>query len=145
MGAYATLKSKVLALYHNQEALRYLIFGGLNTFLTWLVFSGLILLGAHYLIANSLAWIVGILVSFTFNLKFVFKSDYQHKRFLQFVGSNIFSFFLSSAVLALLIDGLGVPPIIASIIAIPVVVVANFILFKYVVFKPTKAKGPDQP
>jgi putative flippase GtrA len=139
-----TITSKLNALYRNHDVLRYFIFGGVNTVLTWISFSGLTLFGVHYLVSNSLAWIQGILVSFAFNLKYVFKSGYQHRRFCQFVGSNIFSFFLSTSVLALLIDGLNISSIIASLIAIPVVVVANFVLYKHVVFKQIRLTEQSQ-
>lgn len=118
----------------NKDYTRYLIFGGLNTGLTFIIFSGLILLGLHYLLANSLAWIVGIIVSFIFNSRFVFKKSYNHKRFLKFISSNIFSFCLSNFILFLLIDIFLLHPILSSVIAIPFVVVINYSILKLFIF-----------
>jgi putative flippase GtrA len=114
---------------------RFLISGCFNTALTFVIYCTGILLGINYLIANSIAWIVGIIVSFSLNSKFVFQKTYSHRRFISFALSNVFALLLSMALLSLIIRIGSVNPILASVITIPIVVVANFLTAKYVVFR----------
>lgn len=119
----------------NKPFIRYLFFGGANTALTFLIYSSLVLVNLHYLVANSIAWIVGITVSFLFNSKYVFKRHMSFRRFISFALANGVSYFVSSGFLILMVRGFDMDPIYASLLAIPVVVTTNYVQFKLVVFK----------
>lgn len=128
-------RSLRLSEHLNKLSIRYLFFGGANTALTFLIYAGLILVNVHYLVANSIAWIVGITVSFLFNSKYVFKRNMSLRRFINFSLANGVSYFVSSGFLILTVRGFGMDPIFASFLAIPVVVTSNYVLFKLVVFR----------
>src|SRR6266581_235437 len=102
--------------------IRFLIAGCFNTCLTFLIYVTGILLGINYLIANSFAWTIGVIVSFLLNSKFVFRKAYMHRRFFVFALSNAFSAVVSMAMLSLMIEACSLNPILASVITIPVVV-----------------------
>ena len=119
----------------DKDYVRFLLSGGFNTALTFLLYSAGILLGLHYALANAVAWAIGIAVSFFLNSRFVFRKGYTHKRFLSFILSNIFSLILSMAILFVLINAYSLNPIFASVVAIPVVVAVNFFAVKRIVFK----------
>ena len=82
------------------------------------------------MVANSIAWVVGVIVSFLLNSRFVFRKPYGHARFVMFVGSNVVALIVSLAFLTLLIKVFGVDAIIASVVSIPVVVAVSYLAAK---------------
>jgi putative flippase GtrA len=129
-----TLADQIRA-HGDKDYVRFLLSGGFNTVLTFLLYSAGILIGLHYALANAMAWAIGVAVSFFLNSRFVFRRSYSHKRFLSFIASNIFSLILSMALLSVLIKVYSLDPILASIITIPVVVAVNFFAVKRIVFR----------
>jgi putative flippase GtrA len=129
-----TLADQIRA-HGDKDYVRFLLSGGFNTVLTFLLYSAGILAGLHYALANAVAWAIGVAVSFFLNSQFVFRKAYSHKRFLSFVASNIFSLILSMALLSVLIKVYSLDPILASIVTIPVVVAVNFFAVKRIVFR----------
>ena len=123
--------------YADPRFVKFIFFGGLNTLLCFVIYCFGIKLGFNYVAANSLSWIIGVLVAFMLNKTYIFKSRYQHKKLLLFVGSNVLSLIISLAMLSILIKCFHVNTILASIISIPCVVAANFLAFKHVIFKVT--------
>ena len=115
--------------------IRFLIAGCFNTSLTFVIYATGILLGINYLIANSFAWTIGVIVSFLLNSKFVFRKVYAHRRFFMFALSNVFGLLVSMAMLSLMIKVGAVNPILASVITIPFVVVMSFLTSKFFVFR----------
>ena len=129
-----TLADQIRA-HGDKDYVRFLLSGGFNTVLTFLLYSAGILAGLHYALANAMAWTIGIAVSFFLNSQFVVRKAYSHKRFLSFIASNILSLVLSMALLSVLIKVYSLDPILASIITIPVVVAVNFFAVKRIVFR----------
>jgi len=121
--------------YANTEYIKYFFCGGFNTLLTFIIYCAGIRLGFPYYVANSIAWLIGLIVSFILNGRLVFKSTYQHKQFLLFIISNSLSLIISLILLGFLIDYAHLNPIIASIVTIPCIVIFNFLTSKYFVFK----------
>ena len=117
------------------EYVRFVSFGCLNTLFCFLIYYSGIMLGLNYALANSIAWIAGVLVAFFLNSTFVFRKRYEHRRLLSFVGWNVLSLIVSTAVLSVLIKIFNVDPIMASVVAIPVVVAANYLTAKFIIFK----------
>lgn len=116
--------------------LRYLFFGGLNVSISFIIYCCGIELGFKYYFANSVAWIVGLIVSFIFNTSYVFKSDYHYKKFILLFVSNIFGLIISMMMLRFFIKSCHINPILSSIITIPCVVTVNFLAAKLIIFKP---------
>ncbi len=114
---------------------RFLVAGCFNTGLGFAIYSIGILLGFNYAVANSIAWIVGVIVAFFLSSRFVFRMPYQHVRFLKFVGSNVLALVVSLAVLTLLIKVLLINTIVASLASIPLVVAINYAAAKFGVFR----------
>jgi putative flippase GtrA len=119
----------------NSEFMRFVVAGCLNTGVGFAIYCLGILFGLNYAIANSIAWIVSVVVGFLLNSRFVFRKAYRHARFLTFVGSNVLSLIVSFALLTLLIQVFSVNPIVASLVAIPFVVAISYLAAKYGVFR----------
>lgn len=70
---------KIKALFKklvNRETVTYVIFGVLTTLVNLVVFKGADVLfrGEHYLVSNSIAWIVAVAFAYVTNKLFVFES-----------------------------------------------------------------------
>jgi putative flippase GtrA len=96
--------------------------------------------GFAYQLANLLAWTLGLICGYFFNLIFVFgdkksspKAD--SRQFLKFCVMYGFSFALSTIALMGLVESGLVGPVKAQLIVIPLIVVVNFVSSKFLVFK----------
>ncbi|MCD2255169.1 GtrA family protein [Lactobacillus sp. CC-MHH1034] len=116
----------------HQAFFLYMIFGFLGSVVNivsyWLL--------AHffrlpYILANSIAWVLGLLFSFFTNKSLVFKSRYSNsqaffKEFLSFLLSRIFSFFVDNLTMFIGISLLHLPSIWAKIIDQLIVGLLNY-------------------
>ena len=118
-----------------KQFVRFLVAGCFNTGLCFAIYCLGIFLGLNYAVANSIAWVIGVVVSFLLTSRFVFRKPYGHARFLMFLGSNILALSVSLAFLTLLIKVFGVDAIIASLASIPLVVAINYLAAKFGVFR----------
>ena len=60
---YSVLLEKILTLF-SFKIIRFLFIGGINTLLSFLIFSTLFYIGLHYFIASLLTLIIGMFISF---------------------------------------------------------------------------------
>lgn len=123
----------------SREVLLYLIFGVLTTVVNLLVFK-LCLPYMNYLIANVIAWFISVLFAFITNRNLVFQSSAIHwkekiKELFSFFSSRIFTLILESVILFIFIQCLKFPDNWVKLSAQIIVIVANYILSKLVVFK----------
>lgn len=124
--------------FFSPEFIRFLFAGGLNTFITFCVYYLLVVMGFYYLLANLAAWTVGILFSFFLNSKFVFTATTETKsplKLFKFACVHITNFFISSAILAVIVENNLVDKSLAQLIVIPIIVILNFLGAKFLVFK----------
>jgi putative flippase GtrA len=122
------------------QLFRYGLAGGLNTIITFLAYAIMVYSGFAYQLANLLAWTLGLICGYFFNLIFVFgdkksspKAD--SRQFLKFCVMYGFSFALSTIALMGLVESGLVGPVKAQLIVIPLIVVVNFVSSKFLVFK----------
>ncbi len=121
---------------------RFLVVGLTAFLLNAAIYSGLVTLGVHYLIASGVGWIVGIVNSFFLNKRFTFKSEGSVREELP---KTIFVYVVQLVVswtgLIILIDGLGFGEIVAFMINVVVVTAVSFIGLKFFAFQ-RKAPKP---
>ncbi len=113
----------------------FLAAGAFNTSVCFAIYCLGIVLGAGYAIANSAAWIVGVILGFFLNSRFVFRKPYGHRRFGMFICSNAASLMTSMLVLAILVDVFSVNAIVAGVASIPFAVAVSYGAAKFAVFK----------
>lgn len=123
----------------NREVILYLVFGVLTTVINIIVFA---FLSPHmnYLIANVIAWFISVLFAFLTNRKMVFNSQAKtvgayFKEALSFFGSRIATLVIESAILFIFIQCLHFNENLIKIVAQFIVIVANYVLSKWLVFK----------
>ena len=128
----------------NREIIAYLFFGVLTTAINWLV-----CLLPHYIfsmsvtITNSVAWFISVLFAYVTNKPFVFKStDTSFKTIfceaVKFFGSRLFTGIMETLILKITVDCMGWSALLWKAIVSVLVVILNYILSKFFVFKKEK-------
>ena len=111
--------------------------GGINTTLSYLIYLGTLSIGCHYLIANFVAFIISVFVSYVLNGKFVFGNRNRELIFdwrelvRVYISYSFSSLLLNSALLWVEVHWLGIMPQIAPIINLLITVPLNFFLNKF--------------
>lgn len=95
--------------------------------------------GIHYLPSNCISVLAGISTSFLLNRNYNFKvKDNTQRRFLLFLTVGLCGMVLSNLILYVSIELLGINPIFSKVLSIVLVVFFQFIINKYITFKPVK-------
>ena len=119
------------------ELSRYLFFGACSMILNFGCFR-LCVMAMHYQAANLISWIITVLFVFLTNKYWVFKSEakdrWKHELFC-FTGARIATLIMEVLLMALFIEMLLWNEMFAKIIVQIVVVIMNYILSKYLVFR----------
>lgn len=118
--------------FHNHQALRFLIVGSFNTALCFLVYLGLIWAGLPIWAANFGALLFGIGLSFLTQGRVVF-GNRDPRRFVRFAGSWFIISGTQTAVIELLVHR-GVGPSLAGLIVLPGAAIVSFLVQKWFVF-----------
>lgn len=129
-------------IYHkNEELWNYLIIGALTTVVSigsYSIFSKL--LKINYLISNVLSWIVSVIFAYFTNRWFVFHSKEKKKikEFMAFISSRLLTLLLDSGLMIVGVDYLKIDDLVTKILVQIVIVIANYVLSKLIVFKKEK-------
>ena len=143
------------------ELLRYLIAGGLSTLVSMIVSYGVSFLlaesapmdggviagviarinratAAQVSFANTLSWIVAVLFAFWINRGMVFRAQNSGNirvELFQFAAGRIVSFLLFEQGMMLVLKSIGVSNVVNRLAVLIFVVVFNYIISKYWIFK----------
>ncbi len=145
------MKSKILKLYkEHREIANYLIVGGLTTLVSLVVKYALLFTildaknGVQLQIAVITSWIISVAFAYWANRKFVFESKSREylKEIGLFVSSRIMTLLLDMFIMWLFVTLLkldtNVWVIIWTIVSQILVIIANYVLSKFIVFKNNK-------
>lgn len=138
----------------HREELLYLLFGGLTTLISLVSFAifNAALGDELYLVSNLISCVLSVIFAFFTNKNFVFLSKANDKKTLlseggKFFGARVFSLGLEELILWLMLDVFGLASfaftfiftltgeIIAKAVATVIVVVTNYFISKFLVFK----------
>lgn len=93
----------------------------------------------HYLFSNCISVLAGIATSFTLNRTYNFKvKDQPIKRLTIFATVGLCGMVMSNVILYVCIDCMGMNNIVSKVLSIVLVVLGQFLINKYVTFKPTE-------
>ena len=124
-----------------REQISYLFFGGCTFVVSmvsfWFFNSVCKLTGT---VANIPSTIIAVLFAYIVNKLFVFEKKTSDKgellkEFISFIGGRIVTFFLEEAILYVGIDLLHVPDLWVKFIAQFLVILSNYFISKFIVFK----------
>jgi putative flippase GtrA len=109
---------------------------GIANFLLSLVFYFFLLkvLLIHYLIAFTITWLFGIMLTYVINFSWVFKPEEKidfRKRLLKYVTVYLISYVINIVLLKYIKENLIDEPFLAQLLILPLVIVINFTGFKY--------------
>ena len=123
-----------------REQIAYLFFGGLTTLVNWGAYA--LLTGfcesLNKSLANAIAWLAAVLFAFFTNKFFVFRhasGEHIFREFLAFFGARVLSGLVEIGGFALLVDGLHQSDWLVKIAISVFVVIANYVLSKFLIFK----------
>jgi putative flippase GtrA len=125
-----------------KEAAAYLIVGGITTLINILVyhFSGK-MLGLETLAANGIAWVVSVIFAYFANDRLVFVAtkgggfSTELQKMKRFFGARVFSLLVDEAGMYLFVDILSVNNMFSKIGMNVIIVVLNYVLSKFFIFK----------
>jgi Predicted membrane protein len=123
------------------EPLSYLFFGGLTTVVNLLIYYLCFsFLHWHYLIATSIAWLGAVIFAFMTNKKWVFNSNTISKKavgmeLIKFIFYRVLSLVIDASFMVLLIDVCTFNNWGAKIFTQVIVVLANYLFSKFLIFK----------
>lgn len=127
--------------WRRSQVLRFAITGAFNTGLGYGIYAGLVFFGLGYALANLLALVIGILVSFKTQGRFVF--DNRSNRLLgRFIASWVIIYLLTVALIGRLI-AYGFDAYIAGALAVPFSTILSFLAQKYLVFQRPRAASHE--
>lgn len=115
---------------------KFLLVGGSNTLLNYCLYALLIYLGLGYALATTIAFIIGLVVNFKTQGRFVFNIN-SNRPFFLYVVSWLGIYLTNLWLLGLLIAQ-GADSYLAGAIMIPPIAVLSFVVLKFVVFREKK-------
>ena len=124
-----------------KELILYGICGALTTILNIGIFWFLAnIVNLHYLVANAIAWFLAITFSFLANKYYVFESksfarEVWVKEAAEFLGARGLSCIIDMGGMFLLVSILGINKNYAKLFITLVVIIINYILSKFWIFK----------
>lgn len=123
------------------QFLKFGIIGFINTVLSYgITNGGYYLLGLHEQVANIIAFVITVFISFMLNSKFVFNDEKEERSFLKslirvYAAYSTTGLFLTAILLYIEEQILGIPHYIATLMNLVITVPTNFILNKFWAYK----------
>jgi putative flippase GtrA len=132
------MKEKIVTLYRRHgETIRYLIIGGMTTLIDLACFALLMALGVGELPAKTITWVVAVSFAFFGNKFVVFRTRDRALagEALRFAAMRLLTLAFSWGFLYLTITLAGMNANLSNLLCNLAVIVLNYLLGKFVVFK----------
>lgn len=134
----------------SREILLYLIFGVLTTAVNILSFAFLTrCLSLGTILSNVIAWFLSVLFAYATNRKWVFQSDAKgfsavFKETVGFFSGRITTGIFDTCVMYVFVDLLNFNDMLMKVISNLIVIVLNYIISKFLIFKKSTREGKDE-
>ena len=135
------MKKKIKSIYQkNEEIIKYLFFGGCGFFVALISFEIPRKLGLDIVPSNIISWVIAVIFMYLTNRKYVFKSNKKDKKgvareVVSFFAARLFTLILETLCILLIADVLHWGDLFAKCVGQFVVIVTNYILSKFWIFK----------
>ncbi|WP_010200086.1 GtrA family protein [Bacillus sp. m3-13] len=116
--------------------------GVFNTLITFVSFTILYFLGFNYLVANVIGYCLGVMNSYYWNKKWVFQDNRKTVSiFYKFIAVNLLTLGIQTLFLFLLVNTMGLQPVLANLGAIGASLFINYFLnAKWTFFQEQKVR-----
>ena len=114
------------------ELFKFIFFGGINTVLSYAIYV-IFQLFLIYTVAFSLAYIIGIFISYYLNSSFVFKREVSLTKALRYPIVYLVQYLLSVLLLCLLIEIFSLNKLIAPALVILITIPVTFFLSRFII------------
>lgn len=133
----STLHKLIFQREHFFQFFKFSLVGVSNTLLSLAIYYILILFEVNYILANTIAFIISVFNSYIWNNRFVFrKSESGHlKPLLKTYIAYGSTFILTTGLMYIMIDKLGISQLIAPLINLVITFPLNFLINKFWAFK----------
>ncbi|MEA5017835.1 MAG: GtrA family protein [Erysipelotrichaceae bacterium] len=143
------MRKIISGLIKNKEVLLYLFFGVLTTivsFLTYTLFTRV--MAIDELVANVLSWVFAVAFAYITNKNFVFDSRHKSlkatiKELVTFFTARLFSLAAETAIMYIGIRIFSFYDLYVKLFGQIVVVILNYVLSKYLIFKKEDDHGKN--
>ncbi|MBD5119260.1 MAG: GtrA family protein [Clostridiales bacterium] len=132
----------LVLLRKHRELISYLFWGVMTTVVNYTAYTLLTeVMHIYYLTGTVIAWAVSVLFAYFVNKLFVFRSrDWAWRVALrelwQMVAARLFSLGLEMVIMWFFVDTLQCNHLVVKLAANVVVVIVNYVLSKFIIFKP---------
>lgn len=137
--------TKLMEMYRKyKELILYVFFGAMCTVVSIGSFAWCdVIMHMDPLIANIISWILAVTFAYVTNSLWVFeaKPNGMQEMFRQataFYGGRLLTLAMEELILLIFINGLGMPSIAVKVAAQVAVLIANYIISKWIVFREKK-------
>ncbi|WP_099190544.1 GtrA family protein [Tepidibacter mesophilus] len=124
----------------NNQFMRFVIVGGINTFNFYVLYY-LLLLNINYKISYIVAYILSMIGSYFLNTYFVYKQAPSWAKFFQFPLVYIVQLILNFVFVYVCVEWLFISKEWAPIILIPISVPITFFISRYIIARNANAKA----
>jgi putative flippase GtrA len=114
------------------EFVRFLLCGGANTLITYAAYLACLLI-MPYLVAYTVTYVAGVVLSYYLNARFVFRQPLSLARAFQFPLVYLLQYTMGICLLYLLVKVLGTSEKLAPILVILLTLPVTFLLSKVIV------------
>lgn len=126
-----------------KEVIMYLIFGLLTTVINITIYWFLTkILNIDYMLSNVIAWCLAVLFAYITNRKYVFNSKSKSADIIKeiglFISARLASLLIDMVIMFIGVSLINIDDIVVKIIANIVVIIINYIISKFIIFKKNK-------
>jgi putative flippase GtrA len=114
--------------------IKYLMVGGTNTLISIVLYYLLLKIGVFYLLANTICFIIGVILGYSLNSMFVFNAKINFRGLKKYIFVYSASLGLNLLFLSFLVTILNFDKMLAQIITIAIVTIVNYLIIKRFVF-----------
>ena len=118
--------------FNRNEFFKFIFFGGVNTVLSYAIYV-IFQLFLIYPVAFSLAYILGIFISYYLNSRFVFKRDVRLVKAFQYPLVYLVQYLLGVSLLSVLIEIFSLNKFIAPALVIMITIPVTFFLSRFII------------
>lgn len=120
---------------------KYALIGAMNSIVSYLTYSILLVVGLKYPAALAFSYLIGIIHSYAWNRLWNFRSrSHMGRETARFVSTYALSYVINLAILKVLIEFYLIQPFFAQLIAVFFVSPGTFLLMRFWVFQDTAVK-----